>query len=56
MPVPRISKEELQTKLEGDAPPLLVDVRLKYPYEHSTVQLPGAIRLTPPAFDVAALP
>jgi rhodanese-related sulfurtransferase len=56
MPVPRISKEELQTKLEGDAPPLLVDVRLKYPYEHSTVQLPGAIRLAPPAFDVTSIP
>ena len=26
--------------------PSLVDARLKYPYEHSTVKLPGAIRFT----------
>jgi len=26
--------------------PVLVDARLKYPYEHSTVRLPGAIRYT----------
>lgn len=25
---------------------MLVDARLKYPYEHSTVRLPGAIRYT----------
>ena len=44
MPVPRISKEDLKQRLESAAPPLLVDARLKYPYEHSTVKLPGAIR------------
>ena len=48
MLVPRISKEDLKTRLESsDAPPLIVDVRLKYPYEHSTITLPGAIRLGP---------
>ena len=56
MAVPRITKEELQKKLEGDAPPCLVDVRLKYPYEHSTVKLPGAVRVAPPDFDMSALP
>ena len=55
MPVPRVTKEELQTKLERDSPPVVLDVRLKYPYEHSTVKLPGAIRLAPPEFDLAAL-
>ena len=25
---------------------MLIDARLKYPYEHSTVKLPGAIRFT----------
>ena len=45
MPVPRISKEELKQRLESGAPPVLVDARLKYPYEHSTVKLPGAIRI-----------
>ena len=56
MAVPRITKEELQKKLEGDAPPCLVDVRLKYPYEHSTVKLPGAVRIEPPIFDLSPLP
>ena len=44
MPVPRISKEELKQRLESAASPVLVDARLKYPYEHSTVRLPGAVR------------
>jgi rhodanese-related sulfurtransferase len=44
VPAPRITKEDLKQRLEGDAPPVLVDARLKYPYEHSTVRLPGAVR------------
>jgi hypothetical protein len=56
MAVSRITKEELQEKLEGDVPPCLVDVRLKYPYEHSTVKLPGAVRVAPPDFDLSSLP
>ena len=46
MSVPRISKEELKERLEGVAAstPIVVDARLKYPYEHSTVTLPGALR------------
>ena len=47
MGVPRITKEDLKSRLESDAPPVLVDARLKYPYEHSTVRLPGAIRFNP---------
>jgi len=46
VPVPRISKEDLKQKLDSSAPPVIVDARLKYPYEHSTVTLPGAIRYT----------
>jgi len=46
VPVPRISKEELKQRLESDAAPVLIDARLKYPYEHSTVRLPGAVRFT----------
>jgi rhodanese-related sulfurtransferase len=42
--VPRISKEDLKQRLESGSPPVLIDARLKYPYEHSTVRLPGAIR------------
>lgn len=47
MAVPRISKEDLKTRLESDAPPVVLDARLKYPYEHSTVRLPGALRISP---------
>jgi rhodanese-related sulfurtransferase len=44
VPVPRISKEDLKQRLDSGNAPVLVDARLKYPYEHSTVRLPGAIR------------
>jgi rhodanese-related sulfurtransferase len=50
--VPRITKEDLKQRLEAGAAPTIVDARLKYPYEHSTVRLPGAIRF---AGDAAAL-
>ncbi len=58
MSVPRISKEELKQRLDiADASaPVLLDVRLKYPYEHSTVKLPGAVRMTSESLDVAKLP
>lgn len=44
MSVPRITKEDLKQRIDSGASPVLVDARLKYPYEHSTVRLPGAIR------------
>jgi rhodanese-related sulfurtransferase len=47
VPVPRISKEDLKQRIDGGAAPVLVDARLKYPYEHSTVRLPGAVRYGP---------
>ena len=46
MGVPRISREDLKQRLETAPAPVLVDARQKYPYEHSTVRLPGAIRYT----------
>lgn len=46
MPVPRITKEDLKQRLDSGAAPVLVDARLKYPYEHSTLRLPGAIRFS----------
>lgn len=49
MPVPRISREDLKAKLDSAEPgarPVLLDVRLKYPYEHSTMKLPGALRMS----------
>ncbi len=45
MPVPRITKEDLKQRLDSGTPPILVDARIKYPYEHSTVKLPGAVRV-----------
>ena len=58
MAVARISKEELKQRLDGAAGdrPVVVDVRLKYPYEHSTVTLPGAVRMPADAIDPSALP
>src|SRR5687768_11595369 len=58
MAVPRITKEELKQRLDAPAAdaPVVIDVRLKYPYEHSTVTLPGAIRMAPGALDTARLP
>ena len=57
VPIPRISKEDLRQRLEGDpsARPILIDVRLKYPYEHSTIRLPGALRVSPDQHVDAAL-
>lgn len=57
VPVPRITKEELKQRLEVSGGPLLLDVRLKYPYEHSTVKLPGALRLLPKGqLDTSGIP
>jgi rhodanese-related sulfurtransferase len=56
--VPRIAKEDLHRRLNGSggSVPVVVDVRLKYPYEHSTLKLPGAIRMAPGALDASVLP
>jgi rhodanese-related sulfurtransferase len=45
--VPRISKEDLKQRLDASAPVTIIDARLKYPFEHSTVVLPGAVRYVP---------
>jgi len=49
MGVSRISKDDLTLKLDGDeaARPVLADVRLKYAWDHSTLKLPGAVRIDP---------
>jgi rhodanese-related sulfurtransferase len=62
MTVPRITKEELKRRLSEPAVeprvqlPLVLDVRLKYPYEHSTITIPGAIRTAPGSLDPSSLP
>ena len=56
MAVPRISSDELKRRIDdAAAAPLIIDVRLKYPYEHSTVLLPGAVRSGPGTVDRATL-
>ena len=57
MSVPRITKEELKSRLDGDSneTPVILDARLKYPYEHSTVTLPGAVRVDPSNPDTSGL-
>lgn len=59
MPVPRTSKEDLKRLLESPDPetrPVIVDARLKYPYEHSGLILPGAIRVEPDQLDTSSIP
>jgi rhodanese-related sulfurtransferase len=59
VPVPRITREDLKARLENVDPaarPVVLDVRLKYPFEHSTMTLPGAIRMLPPEVDLTQLP
>lgn len=56
MPIPRITKEAVKERLDAGNPPLLVDSRLKYPYEHSTLLLPGAVRVSPDESETYAPP
>ena len=59
MAVPRITREDLKARLDTVDPstrPVVLDVRLKYPYEHSTMRLPGSTRMAPDAVDVSKLP
>ena len=44
MAAPRITKEDLKQQIDGGSAPVIVDARLKYPYEHSTLRIPGSIR------------
>ena len=56
MPIERISKEQLKERLDRGDKPTILDVRLKYAYEHSTVKLPGAIRVPPNSVDIINIP
>ena len=58
MAVSRISKEDLKATLDGEAAlrPVIVDARLRYPFVHSSMQLPGAVRVAPDQVAAAALP
>lgn len=56
MPIERITKEQLKERIDRGDRPTILDVRLKYAYEHSTVKLPGAIRVPPYAIESVTLP
>lgn len=58
MAVSRISKEDLKAKLDGEAGsrPVVVDARLRYPFVHSSMQLPGAVRVAPDQVSTTGLP
>ena len=56
MAVERITKEQLKERLDRGDTPTILDVRLKYAYEHSTVKLPGAIRVSPHSVDTTSIP
>jgi len=56
VPVERITKEQLKERLDRGETPTILDVRLKYAYEHSTVKLPGALRVPPYAMDSVVIP
>jgi rhodanese-related sulfurtransferase len=56
MSVTRIAKEELKARIENESDSLIIlDARLKYPYEHSTLKLPGAVRFQAGVFDASTL-
>ena len=58
MSIPRVTKEELKEQLESTdsgSAPIILDVRLKYPYEHSSTILPGAIRMAEDQIDTSKI-
>ncbi len=58
VPIPRISKEDLKQRLSDSSADALtlVDTRLKYAYAHSTLKLPGALRLPLDEVDTWSIP
>jgi rhodanese-related sulfurtransferase len=56
VPVERITKEQLKERLDRGDKPTILDVRLKYAYEHSTVKVAGAIRVPPYAIESVTIP
>jgi rhodanese-related sulfurtransferase len=45
--VPRISSDELATRLAGPQPPVVLDVRTRGQYATDAGQLPGSVRVLP---------
>ena len=47
----RIKPDQLHRMLEGDDPPVVLDVRTRSQYEQDHARIPGAVRLTPDQVD-----
>ena len=45
--VERISVDDLHELLEGEAPPIVLDVRSRSQYENDEGQIPGSVRVMP---------
>lgn len=45
--VPRITREELKSKIESNEGVIILDVRAKGSYEGSNIKIKGAIRIAP---------
>lgn len=56
MRIARVAPADLKARLEAGDTVTIVDARLRYPYEHSSLIVPKAVRVAPPAFDVSAVP
>ncbi len=58
MAIPRISPADLKARVEAGDTITVVDARLRYAYEHSSLLIPQALRVSPisMAADVGAVP
>lgn len=56
MAIPLISPADLKARLEAGDTLTVVDARLRYPFEHSSLMLPQALRVAPPSTAVGAIP
>ncbi|MHB1007309.1 MAG: rhodanese-like domain-containing protein [Chloroflexota bacterium] len=49
--VPRIGPRQLADRLEGDDPPLVLEVRSRSSYEQDQARIPGSVRVPPDEVD-----
>jgi len=52
--VPRITVDELKSRMGDAAPPVILDVRSKSSYEISNVKVKGAVRIPPGELEARA--
>ena len=56
MAIPRVAPADIKARVDAGDTITFVDARLRYPYEHSSLVVPQALRVAPPGFDVSAIP